>query len=466
MGLLDSFTNMSPDQTQGLLSAASQILQASGDPRRPFGFGQAAGLGLEAYQQHNELAKRRKQQEEEAAQLAEMRQMQIGGLRQEQEAAQAKMQRMAGVEALTRDYFSGGGRQDPALAAIAKMQGPTMANAEALEQVQAQAPQQGQQPDRYQQMLGLADHLRKGGFSHEADAAMKQALEFQPKVKNWQEVRQGDRVLYAPFFEDGTAGQPVPLEVARKMEIRDAGGSIIGMDPYTGKVGATVGKTLSPDSIASNAMTMRGQNMTDARARELNATTRQLGMQEKQLRIGELEAKAEERKLTKQNGFASIRANIGVIDKALSHPGRATSTGLSGTLDPRNYLPGTDASDFRAVSDQISGGAFLQAFESLKGAGQITEVEGTKATNAIARLSRAQSDTEYVTALSELREVMNAGLERAGQVPVPKAGPNPGATAGAAPSQAAINHLKFNPRLRAEFDAKYGEGAAAKVLGK
>ncbi len=41
--------------------------------------------------------------------------------------------------------------------------------------------------------------------------------------------------------------------------------------------------------------------------------------------------------------------------------------------------------DFNAMLDQVQGGAFLQAFESLKGGGQITQIEGEKATQAIVR---------------------------------------------------------------------------------
>lgn len=110
----------------------------------------------------------------------------------------------------------------------------------------------------------------------------------------------------------------------------------------------------------------------------------------------------------------SIQAQIAVIDKAIAHPGRKTATGLSGVIDPRNYTPGTNARDFQVVLDQLGGAAFLQAFESLKGGGQITEVEGKKATDAIARLNRAQSDKEFEVALNDLRDVMQKGYDRLG----------------------------------------------------
>ena len=129
-------------------------------------------------------------------------------------------------------------------------------------------------------------------------------------------------------------------------------------------------------------------------------------------RAAELAVKSQERQQALDAKRAAVSAQIAVIDKALSHPGRATSTGLSGSMDPRNYIPGTDAADFRSVLDQIGGSAFLQAFESLKGGGQITEIEGKKATDAIARLSRAQSDAEFVQSLNDLRAVMQGGVDR------------------------------------------------------
>jgi hypothetical protein len=135
--------------------------------------------------------------------------------------------------------------------------------------------------------------------------------------------------------------------------------------------------------------------------------------------------KARERESAKEASAASIDAQIGVIDKALNHPGRKTATGLSGMIDPRNYTPGTNARDFQVVLDQLGGAAFLQAFESLKGGGQITEIEGKKATDAMARLNRAQSDKEFEASLRDLREVMEKGRQRIKGQSAPDAQPKP-----------------------------------------
>lgn len=105
-----------------------------------------------------------------------------------------------------------------------------------------------------------------------------------------------------------------------------------------------------------------------------------------------------------------IAANIylsSVVDQALAHPGLKTGTGISGTIHPSNYIPGTDAKNFHVLLDQLKGGTFLQAFANLKGGGSITEVEGTKATNAIARLNTAQSTTEFESALREFKQVLD-----------------------------------------------------------
>lgn len=111
-----------------------------------------------------------------------------------------------------------------------------------------------------------------------------------------------------------------------------------------------------------------------------------------------------------------------VIDQLKSHPGRAAATGLSSWLDPRNYIAGTDAANFHAMRQQLAGKTFLEAYQTLKGGGQITEIEGQKAENAIARLQTAQSDAAFMQALDDFEDVVRRGLERAReQAGVPRA---------------------------------------------
>ena len=110
---------------------------------------------------------------------------------------------------------------------------------------------------------------------------------------------------------------------------------------------------------------------------------------------------------------ASAEYSLNVLDQMLNHPGLDAATGASSKADPRNFIPGTDAYNFNVLKDQVQGQTFLQAFESLKGAGQITEVEGNKATNAIARMNTAQSKEEFVKAVNEFKGVIQRGMDKA-----------------------------------------------------
>ena len=54
--------------------------------------------------------------------------------------------------------------------------------------------------------------------------------------------------------------------------------------------------------------------------------------------------------------------------------------------------------------NQVKGQAFLEAFERLKGGGPITDIEGTKGTQAIQRIERALTEKEYKAAVAEFYE--------------------------------------------------------------
>lgn len=90
---------------------------------------------------------------------------------------------------------------------------------------------------------------------------------------------------------------------------------------------------------------------------------------------------------------------------------------LPSMLGKKSYLPNmtTDSQRVQSKMDQIGGQSFLQAYNTLRGGGQITEVEGAKATAAMARLNTAQSEADYREALGELRDIVTQGITRARQ---------------------------------------------------
>lgn len=76
-------------------------------------------------------------------------------------------------------------------------------------------------------------------------------------------------------------------------------------------------------------------------------------------------------------------------------------------------IPGTEKANFQAVIDQVKGGAFLQSFNQLRGGGQISNVEGDKATAALAQLSTDQSKEAFMASIKTFMGVVRDGLNRA-----------------------------------------------------
>jgi hypothetical protein len=135
-----------------------------------------------------------------------------------------------------------------------------------------------------------------------------------------------------------------------------------------------------------------------------------------------------------QQGEDTIR----LVDEVTKHPGMKDVVGMPESVSGVAKsifgapIPGTDAANFTARLDELKGKQFLQAFESLKGAGQITEVEGAKATDAISRMQRTnQTEEEFRKAAKEYQDVIRAAINRArlkaGQ---PSPAPQSGASGG------------------------------------
>lgn len=117
--------------------------------------------------------------------------------------------------------------------------------------------------------------------------------------------------------------------------------------------------------------------------------------------------------LPKVEGQAN--AMLGVINRLENHRGMKAAIGsIEGRLPSfASPLKMQDIDNFRALREQLLGGAFLQAFESIKGGGHITEVEGIKATNAITALQETQDEKQFGDNLKILKEVIANGVARA-----------------------------------------------------
>lgn len=65
-----------------------------------------------------------------------------------------------------------------------------------------------------------------------------------------------------------------------------------------------------------------------------------------------------------------------------------------------------------SMHDQLKGQVFMQAFQMLRGGGQITNVEGEKATAAYARMNRSVSTEDYKAALKDFLDATRAGYAK------------------------------------------------------
>lgn len=110
-----------------------------------------------------------------------------------------------------------------------------------------------------------------------------------------------------------------------------------------------------------------------------------------------------------QQALDTADQTIKEIDELRNHPGRKIATGGSSILPS---LPGTEKRNFDTRVAQLKGKTFLQAYQGMKGTGAISEAEGKKAEDAIARLDTAQSEGEFVQALNDLEAVVKLGAQR------------------------------------------------------
>lgn len=116
------------------------------------------------------------------------------------------------------------------------------------------------------------------------------------------------------------------------------------------------------------------------------------------------------------------------INELLDHKGLDSIVGSIDQFRPA-WTMSAEGKDALARYNQLKGTAFLQAYGLLRGGGAITEVEGVKAENAMARMDRSQSEGEFKAALKDFRDAVQVGLQkmrtRAGQGSQPAAAAAP-----------------------------------------
>ena len=111
-----------------------------------------------------------------------------------------------------------------------------------------------------------------------------------------------------------------------------------------------------------------------------------------------------------QTGYGGILNGVetvaGLSQDLLNSPGFEYAVGVR--VPDLAVIPGSDTADFIATFERLQGQAFLRAIEQLRGTGAISDREGKAATDAVAALSRNQSEKSFKRNLYEL----NADLRR------------------------------------------------------
>jgi hypothetical protein len=161
------------------------------------------------------------------------------------------------------------------------------------------------------------------------------------------------------------------------------------------------------------------QAKTQAQKSQLDIQKAELDLKKSQADIAQIESR-------KQAAATEIAGMRSMLSELKGHEGMSASVGLKGSeyLFGINKEPisGTKAADFYTMLEQVQGGTFMQAFNNLKGAGQITEQEGAKATAAIARLNPRQSEEGFNKALMDFDGILaqaQARLQPASQQAAP-----------------------------------------------
>jgi hypothetical protein len=112
---------------------------------------------------------------------------------------------------------------------------------------------------------------------------------------------------------------------------------------------------------------------------------------------------------------------FGTIDDLLSDPALPN---LSGAVESRLPTFREDTARAESKLKLLQGQVFLQAYNDLRGAGQISQQEGQAAKEAYSRLqATGVSDPDFVDALRdyriELQKLVNVARQKAGQPPLP-----------------------------------------------
>jgi hypothetical protein len=364
--------NFTDPKMMALLSAGGSLLQSSGASPRPINLGEAMGNAVPAAMQGAHSAYAFQQQEEQRKKIANEALQRI----QAQEFLQKHQQSGSDPRSISRDAMMSG---NPIL-------------------------------------MGMAGDMMKS----------------MPKVKST--IKGYDESGNPVFHNVMDTGEVSATNIrpAEKMSFQNTGQETLGIDPFTGERRLSLQNSMAPGEQARLAQSAQQFGASHGLARENQGIARQNNDLQRQRMMMEMDPEFQAQKAgmiagAKESATSQVKAQrdlpnvvqqgeetIRLVDDLLKHPGFGISVGKTAPLGSlQSFIPGTQASSFDIALKQLKGKQFLEAFESLKGGGQITQIEGEKATQAMSRMDKANTEDEFKKAAQEFQGIIRNGINRA-----------------------------------------------------
>ncbi|MGR7336775.1 phage DNA ejection protein [Klebsiella aerogenes] len=245
-------------------------------------------------------------------------------------------------------------------------------------------------------------------------------------------------------------------------------------DKIAGNAITMRGQDISQQNVAqNNAVAMRGQdiqanlgqqridldrennriNMENKRyERQLQNETNDLKRQELQQKIDSNNQALQQKKNDLNSGYKdsinTLTTSMGTLNDILSSPSLKSITGIRGAIP---NIPGSAAADVQARLDTFKSQAFLSAVSAMKGMGALSDAEGKKLDAAVGSLQNSQSEDAFKRNGKIIMDMYNQKRNDA----VSKYVQQNGIQRVTAPQQS-IDYLRQHPELSADFINRYG----------
>lgn len=222
-------------RTMAALQMASGLLASGGPSRQPQNLGVGLLGGLQQYQGVMDNARRQKMLEQQMQMQQDdfgLRKQEFGLREQERQTVIAEKQRLTQIAQQRDQYLAGLAAGNP---------------------------------------LNPAEAFRFGITPEHAKSLVESGNWGRPVVRTWKQVRGPNGVVEIGLDEYGQPVQGAQQTPFIKPDMLNLGDRQMAIDPTQVQPGQQFGMGVSPDTRFSAGVTMRGQNMTDARAREQNA---------------------------------------------------------------------------------------------------------------------------------------------------------------------------------------------------